>query len=121
MSTSVVCLLCELVVVRSRHMPNHFILCLSIGIWCCVANLTISLRVANVSGGAFHASHLIFFAAISGHAKKKIAHQANPPSVAENPFASLFSDLVLPRLFGGPERQTSHFVSGYRVLYPFSE
>ena len=67
-----------------------------------------------------------FFSAISGHAKKKIAHQANPPSVAENPFANLFSDLlisdlVLLRLFGGPERQTSHFVGGYRVLYPFSE
>lgn len=67
-----------------------------------------------------------FFSAISGHAKKKIAHQANPQSVAENPFANLFSDLlisdlVLLRLFGGPERQTSHFVGGYRVLYPFSE
>ena len=55
-----------------------------------------------------------------------IAHQANPPRVTENPFANLFSDLlisdlVLPRLVGGLERQTSHFVGGDRVLYPFSE
>ena len=107
-------------------MPNHFILCLSIGIWCCFANLTTSFRVANVSWGTFHASHLIFFQPSRVMPKKKKAHQANPPSVAENPFANLFSDLlisdlVLLRLFGGPERQTSHFVGGYRVLYPFSE
>lgn len=55
-----------------------------------------------------------------------IAHQANPPRVTENPFANLFSDLlisdlVLPRLVAGLERQTSHFVGGDRVLYPFSK
>lgn len=57
-----------------------------------------------------------------------IAHQADPPRVSENPFANLFSDLlitvlisdlVLPRLVGGPEPQTSHFVGGDRVLWPF--
>lgn len=50
-----------------------------------------------------------------------ITHQANPPRVSVNPFTNLFfdlliSDLVLPRLVGGPERQTSHFVGGDRVL-----
>lgn len=55
-----------------------------------------------------------------------IAHQANPPRVTENPFANLFSDLlisdlVVTRLVGGPERQTAHFVGGDRMLWPFSE
>ena len=44
-----------------------------------------------------------------------IAHQANPPRVTENPFANLFSDLlisdlVLPRLVGGLERG-KHLIS----------
>ena len=55
-----------------------------------------------------------------------IAHQANPPRVTVNRFTNLFSDLlisdlVLPRLVGGPERQTAHFVGGDRMLWPFSE